>query len=273
MSFKDYLGSWTAGKAMPETPARYAVNASEADLDSEILAHGEAVVDMEADVGANNVSWVRDNAGSFRACYVLMDGSIHELSFKQADAIWGAEARSPTFDAAKNAQELPNGIRVPRIPLFYIDAIAARREHKIQKQKTQQKLKKRALSEINRVTWHFNAGLGFSEEEYTQSVVVLPPGIFTLKRGVKRKRPEETQRERVTRILSAARDGVAQHPVFKSKLEECILNDVESIADLPNLVVEIDGQQIKAAQFVLSIFNFLHPQSTSSSPPSSSSSV
>lgn len=260
MSFSTYLDDWSKGKRKLTNTIQYDINPHKNTLqECEILHRGVDPLD-ESVLCEENVSWVRDKNNDIH-CVVIIQDCIQELNFRQIDQIWGERVRKDFFDIQKNVQQLPNGINVPIIPQFYLDAILEKKKIKEKRILNQQRYKKKILGELNRVLWFFNKDSEPTCEERHQSIFVLPPNIFEgRKTRKKRKRADGTKREQVCAILEKARAQVLKHPIHAGKLDDCCLDSINSLSDLRNLKIEQDGVEIGLASTVLSIYNFLIPK-------------
>ena len=277
MSFSTFLERWASvgdtTSDFDQKQPTYTIKTSNELLESEILYRGVPVVDL-SQLSESNICWLRDASDHLRCC-IYHKKSFLELSYKQLDSIFGKRIRDSQYCIDNNERMLPNGIRVPVVPLEFIEKVEGRASQRKRKKIEKPRVKKSQLHHVNAILWFFYVGAAPTTEECFQSLLVNPPRIFardpkTLPKQMDGSLVEplpiepcivKSQRAVVLSALESTRAVISKHPLYATQLEHCCLESVRNMGDLVNLsITQSDGTAVQIGAEIISVYNYLFPQ-------------
>ena len=277
MSFATFLERWANDsthnikRTQGDAEASYTIQTPNLLSECEILYRGVPALE-QSHLTEANICWLRDQSNKLRCCYCF-EGVFTELTYKHLDALFGKRIRDSQYCSENNERMLPNGIRVPVVPLDFIEHIAGKQSQRKRRKIQKARVKKAHLPHVNAILWFFYMGAAPATEECYHSILVNPPRIFAKNRSTLPNAPDgsaavaaprpmtsDAQRAAVMEVLETTRTAISEHGLYATQLENCCLASVRSMDDLVNLTTTLsDGTVVKIGAEIISAYNFLFP--------------
>lgn len=275
MSFKTFLERWAndSKSTKAEAAITYKVTPPNTFSECEVLHMGVKATD-NTQLDETNMCWLRSPLNELKCCYWL-NNAFHEFSFKQLDGIFGPRIRDSQYCIDNNERILPNGIRVPVVPLEFIEQLEGKDRKKKRRKLEKTRIRKQYLSHVNTIIWFFYTASAPSLDECFDPPLLHPPRIFSRdpktlpknKDGVIVEPPSTSSTKvgseynAIMEVLESTRTIIAKHPLYATQLNKCCLTSVKTMDDLVQLTIkDNNGKDVSIGSEIISVYNFLFPK-------------